>query len=390
MRVPGPHSAADRPVVSEAAGDFRYGAFISYSHVGDREFVREFQRGLERFAKPWNKIRSTRIFRDESNLTAAPGLWSVLEEALESSEWFILVASTESAASEWVQKEVLWWLERREVDRILIVLTSGEIRWDEVRNDFDSEVTTAVPKALHGVLPQEPLWVDARWSRDAGTYDIDDPRMRQTVVDVASPVRGVDKDTLVGEAEREHRRTRRVTRAAIVGLATLLVMALASTGLAWVQRNAAVEATNAAREVTRVAQARQLASLALQYAEEDVGLAATFALVRSHDGRESSDYFRVGQPRAGQPTDDCCCACVIANLRHGRLSGLGQGRGRTRRRRYHQLGSHDGTARDHGTASREDRFGCREFRCAYLCGDRRESGARRVGRIGQDDRTSGR
>lgn len=276
--VSGSHSTEDRSVMSGVTGSFRYGAFISYSHAGDREFVQEFQRGLERFAKPWNKIRSTRIFRDESDLTAAPGLWSVLEEALASSEWFILVASTESAASEWVNKEVLWWLEQREVDRVLIVLTGGEILWDKIHDDFDSEVTTAVPKALYDILPQEPLWVDARWSRNAETYDIDDPRMRQAVVDVASPVRGVDKDALVGEAEREHRRTRRVTRAAIVGLATLLVAALVSTGLAWVQRSAAVEATNAAKEATRVAQARQLASLALQYAEEDVGLAATFAL----------------------------------------------------------------------------------------------------------------
>lgn len=249
----------------------RYDGFISYSHSGDIEFSRRLQRELERFAKPWNKIRSNRLFRDESNLTATPGLWSTLEEALAASGWLILMASPESASSEWVNKEVTWWRGHRSLDRLLIVLTGGDIAWDHETGNFDPAKTTALPPALHGGLSEEPLWVDARWARNADVYEANDPRMQRTVVDVAASLRGVDKDLLVGEAAREHRKTRRLTRGAIAALSLLLVLALILSGFAWVQRNSAVAAT-------RVAQSRQLASLAERYMTSDLGLAAAFSV----------------------------------------------------------------------------------------------------------------
>jgi len=263
--------ATDQLFTATSEAHFRYGAFISYSHSGDADFVRFLQRELERFAKPWNKMRSVRMFRDESNLSATPGLWSTLEDALSSSQWLILVASTESASSEWVNKEVMWWREHRSMSRLLILLTSGDIVWDDATKDFDRTATTAVPPALLGVLTEEPLWVDARWARTAEAYEPNDPRAQRTVVDIASTLRGIDKDSMVGEAAREYRRTKRLTRGAIVGLSGLLVLALVSAGFAWVQRNTAVAAT-------RAAQSRQLASLADQYMDSDVGLASYFAL----------------------------------------------------------------------------------------------------------------
>jgi hypothetical protein len=46
-----------------------YDAFISYSRV-DVEFALRLQRSLERFAKPWNRTRALRVFRDMSSLAA--------------------------------------------------------------------------------------------------------------------------------------------------------------------------------------------------------------------------------------------------------------------------------------------------------------------------------
>ena len=44
------------------AEDSRYAGFISYSHSGDASFAASMQREVERFAKPWNKIRAIRLF----------------------------------------------------------------------------------------------------------------------------------------------------------------------------------------------------------------------------------------------------------------------------------------------------------------------------------------
>jgi len=86
--------------------DGRYDAFISYSHQRDRHLAIAMQTGLQRFAKPWYRRRALRIFRDESSLSATPGLWPTVERALAASEYFVLVASPESRESVWVAREV--------------------------------------------------------------------------------------------------------------------------------------------------------------------------------------------------------------------------------------------------------------------------------------------
>ena len=65
--------------------------------------------GLQRFAKPWWQRRALRIFRDESSLSANPHLWSSITEALDESEWFVLVAQPDAAASPWVNQEIEYW-----------------------------------------------------------------------------------------------------------------------------------------------------------------------------------------------------------------------------------------------------------------------------------------
>jgi hypothetical protein len=85
-----------------------YDAFISYSHAADGQLAPALQRGLQRLAKPWNRRRALNVFRDETGLSTNPHLWSSVQAALDDSGWFILLASHEAAASEWVNKEVQW------------------------------------------------------------------------------------------------------------------------------------------------------------------------------------------------------------------------------------------------------------------------------------------
>ena len=87
-----------------------YKAFLSYSHTVDSELSAALQSALHRFAKPWNRLRAVRVFRDVSSLSATPALWPSVEAALSDSEFFLLLASPEAACSAWVRREVDWWL----------------------------------------------------------------------------------------------------------------------------------------------------------------------------------------------------------------------------------------------------------------------------------------
>ena len=113
-----------------------YKAFLSYSHAADDKLAPALQRGIQRLGKPWYRRPVVRVFRDETSLSANPSLWSSIEHAVELCEYFLLMASVESAVSPWVRREVAWWLEHRSIERLLIIVTDGEIVWDQASHDF--------------------------------------------------------------------------------------------------------------------------------------------------------------------------------------------------------------------------------------------------------------
>lgn len=126
----------------------RYDAFISYSQAADSRLAPALQSGLERIGRPWWRLRALRIFRDQTNLSVRPDLWSAIEKALGGSAWFVLLASPKAAASRWVDREVAWWLKHRSADRLLIVLTEGELSWSESVSAFDPARSSALPASL--------------------------------------------------------------------------------------------------------------------------------------------------------------------------------------------------------------------------------------------------
>jgi len=230
-----------------------YDVFLSYSHAADGRLAPALQSGLQRFAKPWNRLRALRVFRDKTGLGPTPGLWSAIKEALDNAEHFLLLASPAAARSGWVKEEVEHWLAARPAKRVLVVLTDGEIAWDPESNDFDWQRTTALPPALRGCFQEEPLWVDMRWAKTQQQLSLENPAFRDSVAELSSVLRGIPKDQLIGEDIRQHRKATLFRRGAIAGLATLSV-ALGTAAFF------AVKQRNLAREQARIALARQLAA----------------------------------------------------------------------------------------------------------------------------------
>jgi WD40 repeat protein len=237
-----------------------YRAFISYSHSADNRVAIALQAALHRFAKPWYRLRAVRVFRDEASLSANPALWDSIEHALQTSRWFLLLASPEAAESEWVDREVAWWLDHGREQRLLVILTGGELTWRADGVGVDKALSTALPPAAVEHLSEEPRFVDLRWTSTAEHLSLSNPGFRDAVADVAAAIHERPKDELVGEDVRQHRRVRRIARAAIATLTLLLIMAIVAAAIALQQRGEAIDQRDRAEEQARIALSRQLAA----------------------------------------------------------------------------------------------------------------------------------
>lgn len=246
-----------------------YDAFISYSHSADGQLAPAVQEGLQRLAKPWNKRRALRVFRDDTGLSANPALWSSISDALDDSGWFVLFMSPAAAQSEWVGKEISHWLAHRPAERILPVLTEGELVWDSAAGGFDPSRSTAVHPALLGALGEEPRHLDLRWAQDEDDLDLRSTRFRGAVADLAAPIHGIAKDELDSEDVRLHRRAQRLARGAVAALVLLFVASVGAAVLAVTNAARADEAAVEARaEADRARAAETLADDRRLEAEE--------------------------------------------------------------------------------------------------------------------------
>ncbi|GIE99547.1 toll/interleukin-1 receptor domain-containing protein [Paractinoplanes rishiriensis] len=265
-----------------------YAAFISYSHAQDRLLSAALQSELERFAGSWWHPRRMRVFRDETNLTASPGLWPSIVDSMRAAEWFILLASPGAAGSVWVRREVAWWVANKSPDRMLIALTSGRVHWSG--DDFDWSRTDAVPPTLAGVFPDEPHWIDL--SRVPAADER--PQLGDTVAKLAAPILGVDEDTLAGEHVRQRRRTRRTVWGVVVTLTALLLAVSTATVAALVQ-------ADRQREQAGIAAARELATLADGLVSSDprtaLGLSLAGTRIRSSPESEQAVYRTLAATR---------------------------------------------------------------------------------------------
>jgi WD40 repeat protein len=139
------------------------------------------------------------------------------------------------------------------------------------------------------MFAKEPLWVDLSSVKDRRELDASNPVLMNSVAQIAAPIRGLEKDSLVGEHIRYLRRTRRLIRLVVTALASLLVMAGAAGVVAVEQARTATAQRNAAVLERDIATSRQLAANAELAAATDPQLAAllSVAAYRIHDTAEA-------------------------------------------------------------------------------------------------------
>jgi len=145
--------------------EFRYRAFISYSHR-DEAWASWLHRALESYRIPRNLVGTTTdsglvparirpVFRDRDDLSSAADLADTVKLALAESENLILICSPAAVASQWVNEEIRQFARLGRANRIFCVIVDGE-------STADGSMAACFPAALAEVGLLEPLAADAR------------------------------------------------------------------------------------------------------------------------------------------------------------------------------------------------------------------------------------
>lgn len=202
-----------------------YNAFVSYKHGPlDSKIADHIQDSLERFHVPGKirkktgKKRIDRVFLDKDELNTTSNLSDTIQNALEHSEYLIVICSPETRKSEWVQREIDYFLTHHSRDKILTVLTEGE-PFEVIPESllYEKKEVTDVNGNVHKIsVPLEPLSCDYRMPiRQADKEEL--PRL-------ASAILGCSYDELMNR-----RRQYQMQRIGILGC-ILAVLAIGFSG----------------------------------------------------------------------------------------------------------------------------------------------------------------
>jgi TIR domain len=249
-----------------------FDGFLSYSHADSSALAADVQRVLHAIARPWYRLRAARVFRDRSNVAPSDSLWGTIQRALESSAHFLLLASPAAARSPWVARELEWWLAHRGTERLILIVTAGDVVWRPNTSDFDPDASTALPPVLRAAFRDEPLWVDLSFAEALARRERRD-RLRTELLPVAARLHGKSPDALGGEDVK--RRRTAYTLAASTAMATVALTSygLYSANLSSLEAEAARQSANAQAARAERERLDRIANVALRSVAAD-GLSA--------------------------------------------------------------------------------------------------------------------
>ena len=148
--------------------DFRYKAFISYSHRDER-WGQWLHKALESYRVPRRLVgspgrfgevpaRVAPVFRDREDLSSASDLSTRVREELKASESLVVICSPASAASPWVNEEIRYFKSLGRAERIMTLIVDGDPK------SADPESRCFPPALTEGEDGEqfEPLGTDAR------------------------------------------------------------------------------------------------------------------------------------------------------------------------------------------------------------------------------------
>jgi len=229
---------------------YRYYAFISYSHA-DRAWADWLHKALETYRVPSRLVGHSTpagaipkslapIFRDRDELPSAHDLNRKVGEALAQSANLIVICSPHSAASRWVNQEIVEFKRMGRAERVFCLIVDGEPDATEVSGRAAEECFAPALRyqlgadGKPGKLRAEPIAADARASGDGRA---------NAKLKLISGLLGIGfNDLRQRELQRRNRRMAAVTAVALAVMALTTALAINAV----IARNSAEVARQAA------------------------------------------------------------------------------------------------------------------------------------------------
>lgn len=227
----------------------KYDAFISYRHSELDSFVAEtLHRQLESFKLPKGVVRNKtrhmkqseteqtesvktriqRVFRDKEELPLVTNLADPITEALQNSEYLIVICSPRLPESMWCRKEIETFIQMHDREHVLAVLVEGEPDTSFPEELLYREVEEKQPNGsvVKIKIPVEPLAADVR----GATRGEIRRKIKSELLRLAAPMFDCNYDDL--KQRHKERRTRKILMTAISISAVCLVFGIISTVMA--------------------------------------------------------------------------------------------------------------------------------------------------------------
>ncbi|MBR0137400.1 MAG: TIR domain-containing protein, partial [Erysipelotrichaceae bacterium] len=194
---------------------YQYRAFISYRHVErDAAIAQKLHTLIETYRIPSQVKKKSgitkmgRVFRDREELPLSRDLSKDIYDALDNSEWLIVIASPDYIESKWCNAELDYFLSLERKDRVLTVLANGR-PWEA----FPEQISFTEENGVK--IRKEPMAADVRDDDiKESLKKLDREKLR-----LLAPMLDVRYDDLV---QRERRRKTRIAAIWATAVVTLL------------------------------------------------------------------------------------------------------------------------------------------------------------------------
>lgn len=198
-----------------------FDAFLCHSTKADGSLVAQLRHELQMRSRRFFGLRRLHLFQDRFDLGGTPTLWPTLEQRLKSSRKLVVILTPQSEESPGMEQEISWWLQNRPIKDLCLVALSGDIWWDDDKNQFGPG--NAIPKILQRHYPCQPFYFDLRGYR--GQHDRSGDMVGDTFWALLANLLGTTADD-VRRKDRSRRRTE-IGSALVVSIALVTIGAVA-------------------------------------------------------------------------------------------------------------------------------------------------------------------
>lgn len=235
-----------KDITAEEKG--RYDAFISYRHMQPDSFVAQIlHRYLENFKLPRSvvrqkgeesdgeqfKTRIRRVFRDREELPLVSNLADPITEALEHSEYLVVICSPRLNESIWCRKEIETFIKMHDREHVLAVLAEGEPETSFPEELLYREEEEQGPdgSVIYHRIPVEPLAADVR----GRTRREMRRKLKSELLRLAAPMFDCNYDDLK-QRHREQRMRKVILTSVSASVLCLLIGAVSTAAALKIQR----------------------------------------------------------------------------------------------------------------------------------------------------------